>query len=255
MGIVLGSTGGGGSILTVPILAYIFKLSATHATAYSLFVVGVGSSIGAIGYFKKGQVDFKTGLMFSIPAFIGVYTVRRHLIPMLPEYVFNNETFSLSKDQLILGAFALVMLAASIPMIRERRIPTSKAKALSPLMKRALITFEGVVIGAITGFVGAGGGFVIVPALVLLANLPMKTAVGTSLFIISINSLIGFSGDLQTLDFINWAFLLKFTAFSIVGILIGSRLASRIPANTLKKGFGYFVLIMGFIILYLEVRK
>ena len=243
MGATLGLIGGGGSILTMPILTYIFKISTIEATAYSLFIVGVSSILGAGNYIKKGLVNFKIGFIFSVPAFIGVYSVRRFLMPSLPETIFN-----IPRDNFILIVFAVVMLLASYPMFKKEE--TKKGKEYKGDSKYILIVLEGLLVGSITGFVGAGGGFLIIPALNMLTGLKMKEAIGTSLFIISIKSLIGFVGDIQVLEGIKWGFLVNFTILSLIGILIGLKLSERISDDKLKKNFGIFIIILGSFIIF-----
>ena len=250
IGIVLGLIGGGGSILTVPILVYLLFINPVTATAYSLFVVGVSSLVGAIRNIQKGLVDFKTAIVFAIPAFIAVYATRRFLVPAIPDKLFSIGDFLVTKNIGIMIFFAIIMLVASISMIKER-----KAKAVADavvVFNYPLIVTEGLIVGVITGIVGAGGGFLIIPALVLLAKLPMKKAVATSLLIIAIKSLIGFIGDIENLD-IDWSFLLIFTGISVLGIFLGIYLSNFIEGKKLKKGFGWFVLIMGVYIIYKEL--
>lgn len=250
IGVVLGLIGGGGSILTVPILVYFLSVNPVTATAYSLFVVGTSSLIGAIRNIQKGLVDFKTAFVFAVPAFIAVYIARKYLVPAIPEEVFTVGDFVVTKDIAIMLFFALVMLVASISMIRDKREDNDENTEVS--YNYPLIVLEGLLVGLITGIVGAGGGFLIIPALVLLAKLPMKKAVATSLLIIAIKSLIGFIGDVENLE-IDWPFLLSFTALSVVGIFIGIYLSNFIEGKKLKKGFGWFVLIMGIYIIYKEL--
>ena len=250
IGIVLGLIGGGGSILTVPILVYLLFVNPVTATAYSLFVVGVSSLVGAIRNIQKGLVDFRTAIVFAIPAFIAVYTTRKYLVPAIPEELFRVGDFLVTKNIGIMIFFAIVMLVASVSMIKNK-----KSKAVSDsvvVFNYPLIVTEGIIVGVITGIVGAGGGFLIIPALVLLAKLPMKKAVATSLLIIAIKSLIGFIGDVENLD-IDWTFLLTFTSISVVGIFLGIYLSNFIEGKKLKKGFGWFVLIMGIYIIYKEL--
>ncbi|GAB4162040.1 MAG: sulfite exporter TauE/SafE family protein [Winogradskyella sp.] len=250
IGIVLGLIGGGGSILTVPILVYLLFVNPVTATAYSLFVVGVSSLVGAIRNIQKGLVDFKTAIVFAIPAFIAVYTTRKYLVPAIPEDLFSIGDFMITKNIGIMLFFAIVMLVASVSMIRNKRDDKEETSEVS--YNYPLIIIEGVLVGVITGIVGAGGGFLIIPALVLLAKLPMKKAVATSLLIIAIKSLIGFIGDVENL-YIDWSFLLIFTSISVVGIFLGIYLSNFIEGKKLKKGFGWFVLIMGIYIIYKEL--
>ncbi|MDG3581217.1 sulfite exporter TauE/SafE family protein [Galbibacter pacificus] len=245
IGLVLGLIGGGGAILTVPLLVYALALNPVTATAYSLFVVGATSLIGALKNMAKGMVDFKTAIPFAIPAFVTIYLTRAYLVPALPKELFKIGGFAVTKDLAIMLFFAMVMLSASLTMIGERSLGPKTYNA--PL----LIT-QGLIVGLVTGIIGAGGGFLIIPALVLLAKLPMKKAVATSLFIIGINSLTGFFGDVQNLD-IDWPFLLTFTGISIMGITMGIWINNFIEGKKLKKTFGWFVLIMGVYILYKEL--
>jgi uncharacterized membrane protein YfcA len=250
VGLVLGLIGGGGSILTVPILVYALALNPVIATAYSLFVVGTTSLVGALKNMTKGMVDFKTAIIFAIPAFIAVYLTRAYVIPAIPEQLFEVRGFTVTKNLAIMLFFAVIMVLASVAMIRNK----SKEMAENTVItyNYPLIILEGLAVGAITGIVGAGGGFLIIPALVLLAKLPMKKAVATSLFIIAIKSLIGFLGDVKNLE-IDWQFLLTFTAFSVIGIFIGTWLNKFIDGKKLKKAFGWFVLLMGIYIIYKEL--
>lgn len=251
IGIVLGLIGGGGSILTVPILVYLLSINPVVATAYSLFVVGVSSLLGALQNIRKGLVDFKTAIVFAIPAFITVYLTRRFVVPAIPEYLFDVGSFTVTRDIGIMVFFAIIMMLASYSMIRgkDKNLDQEKAEIK---FKYPMIILEGLVVGIITGLVGAGGGFLIIPALVILAKLPMKKAVATSLLIIAIKSLIGFIGDVEIMK-IDWVFLLSFTAFSLLGILLGVWLIKFVNESKLKKAFGWFVFLMGIYILFKEI--
>jgi len=252
VGLVLGLIGGGGSILTVPIMVYLIGLNPITATAYSLFVVGITSVIGAYKNFKKGLVDIKTAVIFAIPAFIAVYLTRRYLVPMIPDVVFTVNNFKVTNSIFIMVFFAIIMLLASFSMIRTKQNRDIENDNGEIQYNYPLIGIEGLVVGILTGIVGAGGGFLIIPALVLLAKLPMKKAVGTSLLIVAVKSLIGFLGDVPNIE-VNWEFLLIFTSISIVGIVIGVYASKFISGKKLKKGFGYFTLIMAIYIIYKEL--
>ncbi|MFT5618746.1 MAG: putative membrane protein YfcA [Arenicella sp.] len=253
IGLSLGLMGGGGSILTVPVMVYIFGFNPILATAYSLFVVGVSSFIGMLGKLKQKLVSFRIAIIFAIPAFVSVFFTRRYLLPMLPETLLDLGGFEISKSVGIMLLFAIVMLVASFSMIRGRKqLSEMESKGGNPT-KTGQIMLQGLGVGLLTGIVGAGGGFLIIPALVLLAKLPMKTAVGTSLLIISANSLVGFVGDLQSGSEIDWKFLLIFTSIAILGILVGNYFSTKIEGAKLKKGFGWFVLIMAIVILGKEL--
>lgn len=250
VGLVLGLIGGGGSILTVPILVYFIGLNPVTATAYSLFVVGTTSLFGAYQNFKNKMVDVRTAIVFAIPAFIAVYLTRRYLVPAIPDLLFTVSDFDVTKNIFIMIFFAIIMLLASISMIKTRKKATSEEQEIT--FNIPLIIIEGIVVGVLTGIVGAGGGFLIIPALVLLAKLPMKLAVGTSLIIIAAKSLIGFLGDVQNLA-IDWTFLLIFTTISVIGIFIGVYTTKFISGEKLKKGFGWFTLLMALYIIYKEL--
>lgn len=250
IGLVLGLIGGGGSILTVPVLVYLLMEDPVTATAYSLFVVGTASLVGAIRNMQKGLVDLRTAIVFAIPAFIAVYATRKYAVPAIPDSLFTIADFEVTKDIGIMLFFALIMLLASYSMIKDKK-KELEGEEVEIKYNYPLIIIEGVVVGFLTGIVGAGGGFLIIPALVLLAKLPMKKAVATSLLIIAVKSLIGFLGDVQNIE-IEWSFLGIFTALSVAGIFIGIWLNKFINGAKLKKGFGWFVLIMGLYIVYKE---
>jgi hypothetical protein len=254
MGLSLGMIGGGGSILTVPILVYLFSVNPVLATAYSLFIVGLTALVGGVSFLRKGEVDLKTGFIFAVPSFIGVYLTRAYVIPNLPDPVFSIGTTAISKPLLIMLFFAVLMVFASISMIRTKK-PGSKPKEFSTLQRTLLISAEGLVVGTVTGFVGAGGGFLIIPALVVLVGMPMKIAVGTSLFIIAAKSLIGFIGDIQHQASIDWTLLFSIAGIAIIGLFVGMKLTKKVSESALKKGFGYFVLVMGAFILIDQVKK
>ena len=247
IGISLGLIGGGGSILTVPVLVYLFGISAELSTAYSLFIVGTTALVGGIRNATLGNVNYKTAVVFTIPAFIAVYVTRAFVVPKIPTEIVTVGDFVLTKDIAIMIFFALVMLAASVSMIRDKRDDEVEEfdVEVEPQFNVPAIIAEGAVVGVLTGIVGAGGGFLIIPALVLFAKIPMKKAVGTSLLIIAAKSLIGFIGDVQRPDLeIDWTLLLSVTAIAVVGIFIGIYLAKFIDGKKLKKGFGWFVLLM-----------
>ena len=250
IGIVLGLTGGGGSILTFPILVYVLSVNPITSTSYSLFVVGSTALVGTIRNAQKGMIEYKTAFVFAIPAFIAVFLSRKFIIPSIPNVLFNFNDFVFTKDLAIMIFFAILMFFASISMIKGRKeVKITKDIAFN----YPLIIIEGFVVGILTGLVGAGGGFLIIPALVLFANIPMKRAVATSLLIIAVKSLIGFLGDLGNID-INWSFLLSFTSISVLGIIAGIWLNNFIDGKKLKKLFGYFVLLMSIFIIIKELK-
>lgn len=250
MGLTLGLIGGGGSILTVPILVYLFSVDAVLATAYSLFIVGLTSFVGSFSHISQGNVHWRTAFVFGIPSIISVYLTRYYLVPRIPNQIFQVGDFIMTKPLSILLIFALLMIFTSYSMIKKtaNEVDFSEIKYNYPL-----ILLEGLAVGIITGLVGAGGGFLIIPALVLFAKLPMKQAVGTSLIIIAFKSLIGFTGDLKGNSHIDWQFLGYFSIVAIIGILVGSLLSKKVNDNKLKPAFGYFVLIMGIYIITKEL--
>lgn len=250
IGISLGLIGGGGSILTVPVLVYLFHVDAVLATAYSLFIVGTTSVIGSVSYFMKGLVNLKTAVIFGIPSIAAVYLTRHYLVPAIPDVLFTAGDFEVTKSMSLMLLFALLMIVASYSMIKKGK-PDADDAAAEQKFNYPLILLEGSVVGMLTGLVGAGGGFLIIPALVLLSKLPMKEAVGTSLVIIAVKSLIGFFGE-SGRSLMDWKFLIVVTVFAIIGIFIGFALSKKIDGEKLKPAFGWFVLVMGVYIIFKE---
>lgn len=250
IGVSLGLIGGGGSILTVPVLVYLFGVNPVLATAYSLFIVGATSLVGAFPKYRNGEVNLKTAVIFGIPSIVAVFATRAFLVPAIPKEVFRVGGFMVTKPLLMMILFAVLMVFASVSMIRNKKSPAPENE--EQRFNYPLILLEGAVVGILTGLVGAGGGFLIIPALVLFSKLPMKQAVGTSLLIIAAKSLIGFTGDLgkQVMD---WPLLLSVTGLAITGIFIGIALSKKVSAEGLKKGFGWFVLVMGIYIIVKEL--
>ncbi len=253
VGLILGLIGSGGSILSVPILVYLFGTNPVTATAYSLFIVGTTSLIGSIKNLRNKLINYSTTLLFSFSAVITVYLTRKYLIHLIPETIIDSDLIFLSKNQLIMLLFSLLMLVAGFLMIKRTPktiVGLKRTKTIAP--NKLLIFVEGSLIGFLTGLVGAGGGFMIIPILVILSDLRMKAAIATSLAIISLKSLIGFIGDVQNLR-IDWVFLLLFTLISVIGIFIGQLFSQKVPENKLKMVFGLFVIIIGTSILFIEL--
>tara|TARA_B100000886_G_scaffold62912_1_gene39099 strand:+ start:3945 stop:4751 length:807 start_codon:yes stop_codon:yes gene_type:complete len=253
VGLVLGMIGSGGSILSMPILVYLFKLNAVTASAYSLFIVGVTALTGSFQNFKKKLINYRTTILFSISAVLSVYITRKYLIGLIPEVILSSNFIIIKKDQLIMIVFGILMLVAGYLMIKRTPktiIKFKKTKTIAP--NKLLIFLEGSIVGFLTGLIGAGGGFIIIPILVILSDLKMKNAVATSLLIVSTKSLIGFIGDIQNL-IIDWNFLLIFTTISVFGIIIGQIISKKMKGNHLKEIFGSLVLIIGLLVLLIEV--
>lgn len=248
IGLVLGITGGGGSILTVPILVYILNLNPVIATAYSLFIVGTTAAFGTIKNYRSGFVVPKTAFQFAIPSVLGVYLTRKYIVHNLPDVIFYLGSVQLTKTTFLMTLFAVMMFMAAYSMLKPKKAPPLEEKSKS----RYRIIVELFFVGVLIGLIGAGGGFLIIPALVQLAKLPMKKSIGTSLLIITINSLIGFIGDIANIA-IDWPFLLVFTAISVSGIFIGLKIQHLINDKHLGKIFGTFILVVAILILYEEI--
>lgn len=249
IGVSLGLIGGGGSILTVPVMVYLFGIDALLATTYSLFVVGSTSIIGSLAYFRKDLVSFRTVLFFGLPSIASVLFTRAVIVSAIPLHIATIGSFELTKSILLLLLFSVLMIAASFSMIKKQKDSTEPAESSGSSVLSVLL--QGIGVGVVTGLVGAGGGFLIIPALVNMLKLPMKKAVGTSLVIIAINSLTGFFLTANSLP-MDWAFLVSVAGMAILGIVIGSYLANKIDGKKLKPAFGWFVLIMGVYILIKE---
>lgn len=251
IGVSLGLIGGGGSILTVPVLVYLFGTDPVLATAYSLFIVGATSAVGSVSFFKKGLVDIKKALLFGLPSVAAVFVTRSFLVPAIPDELFRIGTVTITKGALLMTLFAILMLLASYSMIRKKKAPVAVAAGVREFSVAGLM-LKGIAIGVVTAFIGAGGGFLIIPVLVNLLHLDMKKAVGTSLFIIAINSLLGFVFSLSHIQ-VQWPLVLTVAGIAIAGILLGSWLSTKIDGKKLKPAFGWFVLAMGVYILLRQI--
>ncbi len=253
IGISLGMIGSGGSILTVPVLVYLMNINPLLATTSSLFIVGTTSLVGGLRAYSKKLVDFRAVTEFGIPSIFSIFITRHYLLPALPEQMFNIGKEVVTRDIFLMVIFAILMMLASYSMIRNKNNEAVKPVTEKDRHNKALpLILLGLGVGVVTGLLGAGGGFLIIPALVLFLRLPMKMAVGTSLLIIAINSLFGFLFSLKQFEY-NWTVLLVFTLLAIAGLFIGGKLADKIPNASLKKGFGWFILIMGFYIIVKEL--
>lgn len=254
IGLILGLIGGGGSILGVPILVYVMGYSADEATSYSLFIVGTTSLIGAITYLKKGNISVEAILQFAIASLVTVFCVRKFIMPNIPVEI-SFAGFELSKHMLIMVLFSILILSSSISMIKKKKYNRVNEVKWDEFAKSPLglpfVILLGITVGFITGFVGAGGGFIIVPVLIFFLRLNFKKAIGTSLCIIALNSLIGFTGNIghQKID---WVMLMIISAICIVGILLGSLLSTKVSSQKLKPAFGWFTLVVGIFVLIKE---
>ncbi len=249
-GLILGLLGGGGALLSIPVLVYFFHLEASVATGYSLFLIGIAASSGALQNIRKKMVDYNAALYYGIPSVVTVYIFRRFIIHELPDTIFILGSFSLSKNNLILFLLTLVMFGVAYKMIGSNGEDIKDGKRS---VNHVMLMVYAVIIGCFLGLVGAGGGFLMTPALIYFANLNMKKAIGTSLLLVAINSFIGFLGDLHSDMQMDWKFLLFFSVFSISGVAAGNYLAHFANNQKLKKGFGWFVLFTGVLILVKEL--
>lgn len=251
MGILLGLIGGGGSVLTLPVFVFLLHIPPTKATTYSLFVVGLSALTGVIDYIRNNLISWKTILVFGLPSLSATYFARTFIVPSIPA-TLNFAGITFSKDFFILFLFAVLMIAAAGSMIRPPKVIRKDDYPEAQRYRYVLILLGGLAIGTLVGVLGAGGGFLIIPALVILANLPMKKAVGTSLGLIFINCTIGFTGDILHCNHPDWKLLLTFSAFAVTGIGIGLWLSRRIPGTQLKRVFGWVILVLGIAIVLKE---
>ena len=250
IGVTLGLIGGGGSILTVPILVYLFGMKPEMATSYSLFIVGITALFGTYRHYVIGNLNVKIALTFAIPSVLSLLLVRKFLLPIVPDILFFINDYVITKQNLIMIIFSFLMISASFSMIKS-----SKSESKFEKINYKNLFLIGILVGFVTGFLGAGGGFLIIPALIYFAGLHMKQAVGTSLFIIFINSMIGFLGDVIHGYSFNYVLLLSITSIALVGMFIGTQLSKRIEGGKLKPAFGWFVLVMGIYIILKELFK
>ena len=252
MGLVLGSIGAGGSILILPILVYFIGISPTLSTSYSLIIVGFTALVGSLNYIKNKQINFSVALIFAVPSLITVYMTRRYFLPILPDNI-NLFNILITKDLFIMTLFSLLMIASALLMINSRVNKASSEINKRKLFKNIIIIFEGIAVGFFTGIIGAGGGFLIIPALVVFSGLDMKTAVGSSLFIIFLKSFFGFVGDYQSGVIIDIDILLGILCFTIVGMVLGLSISKNIKSNIVKQCFGWFTLFVAAFIIIKEI--
>ena len=239
IGVSLGLLGGGGSILAVPLLAYVAGMEPREAVAGSLFVVAVTSAVSLISHARRGNVRWRIGALFGAASMFGAFA--------------GGLIGGRIPGTVLMIAFALMMLVTAAAMLRRRKaVPASSTGGKKPSLSRRRILADGLIVGLVTGMVGAGGGFLVVPALALLAGLPMSAAVGTSLLVITMKSVAGLGGYLTVIS-LDWQLILLVTGAAVAGALLGSQLTDRIPEDGLRKAFGIFVLIMGGLVLTLEL--
>jgi uncharacterized membrane protein YfcA len=249
IGVSLGLIGAGGSILTLPVLVYLFRMPPGIATSYSLFVVGATSLVGAVTNYMKGFVHLRTAFIFAFFSIASTVFTRTILLSAIPDQLFSIGDLVITKDLLIVSAFAILMILASVFMLRPAR--QAITAGTMPEKKIYAISAYGLLVGLVTGFLGAGGGFLLIPALVFFFRMSIRQAIGTSLLIIALNSLSGFVGDTM-MQVIDWQLLLIVTSLAITGLIIGHLISMNIRGEKLRKAFGWFVLVMGIYILLKE---
>lgn len=248
IGISLGLTGSGGAVLTLPVLVYIFRVPPVSAVTYSLFVVGASSLTGVIPKYKQGLLDIRTALIFGAPSIAAVIVSRKFVLPAIPETLFTHKGLTITRNILLMFLFGSLMIFAAASLLRKNRLQR-QPRSSSPL---PAMLIQGVITGTVTGLLGAGGGFLIIPALVLLRRLAVHQAAGTSLLIIAANSLIGFAAALPG-QAVDWTFLGIISIPAIAGIFIGNYLGGKIDGAKLKTGFGVFILCIGTYVIIREV--
>lgn len=252
IGISLGLIGAGGSILMVPVLVFLFHMPPVLATSYSLFVVGVTSFFAATGKFRKGDVLIGSALAFGLTSMIVVVAIRHFIIPIIPKSFGHLGNAPVSYDLLCIVFFACLMILAAIVMINK--VEKEQVEIVPGFAGLLRSIPYALLVGTVTGFLGAGGGFMLIPVMTLLLGMDIKKAVGTSLAVVALNSLSGFANDLNQVD-INWKFLLIISAIALIGSVAGASLADRINSKKLKACFGWFVLILGILIITGEGYK
>jgi uncharacterized membrane protein YfcA len=254
VGITIGLMGSGGSILTLPILVYLFHVNPVLATAYSLFIVGVAAWVGTLSQTIKKNIDYRTALLFAIPSLLMAFLIRRYVLPQIPDLISIGQV-SFKKSSMLMICFGIVMTAVAYSMIRPRKSTYQNEITFSGNKKPGLIFLIGLGVGLLTGFIGVGGGFLIIPALVLLMHMPIRKAIGSSLLIISTNATIGFLADLNARVSFDWHFLIIYTIIVLAGLFIGILLSQKTSSDKLKTGFGWFVLFMGVFVVITELVK
>lgn len=249
VGLVMGLIGAGGSILSSGLMIYIFGLNPMISASYTLLNVGIISLVGSIQYYRKDLVQIRTGLLFAAPAIVTVLYMRAYVVPSIPHIIFESGSMAFSKDLFVKLVFAILMIIIAWNMITKKTVETQKANNLNAWM----VTLIGIIVGLLTGIVGVGGGFMIVPALLFFTGLNVKTAVGTSLFIITLNTGVGFFGDFAAGVVYNWAFLIKFISLTVLGMLISGLVVHKVQTEKIKKLFAIVMLFLGTWIIFKEL--
>lgn len=244
----MGLTGAGGSILSVPVFTYLAKIDVVTATAYSLFVVGLTAFAGTLTHLKRKTLRIKEGLYYGIPSVISIILTREYFVQHLPEIFVKFNGYEITKQNFLMGLFSIFMIAAGLSMIKEKKIAVEEN---NPEINLLSLSLQGLLLGVVMGLLGAGGGFLIVPALVQIAKMPIKSAIATSMMIISVNAFSGFFGSIQFVE-INWGFLISFGALMVAGVIAGSIFSTKINAKILKPAFGYFIILISILIIYKE---
>ncbi|RAJ02446.1 hypothetical protein LX64_03461 [Chitinophaga skermanii] len=248
IGISLGMIGGGGAILTMPVLVYLLGIPPMLATTYSLFIVGVSSAVGAVLHKPQLRTNGRVIMLFGGVSMFVVFLVRKFLVPHIPTILFSNEHITISSAHVTMLLFAALMCVAGIAMLRDR----AEKPAHTTKHSNSLLIIYGIATGLITGLLGAGGGFILMPALVLIIGMPIQQALGTSLFLIALNTLTGFVIDITHID-LHWTFLFFLTAIAFAGMLAGWKWGKRVPAAQLKMLFGFFLVAVAAFIFLIEM--
>ena len=254
VGLLVALVGAGGSILTVPILVYLLGVAPVAATGYSLLIIGITSFASTFGYVFRKLINYKIVLSFGIPSIIAVYSTRKYLLPIIPDEIFEYHNFLITKDTGLMFLLGILIMTSAFSMISVKKSYKPEiAKPTVPTFQYSrMILIEGLIIGILTGLVGTGGGFMIIPALVILCKLPMKEAVGSALMIAACKSSIGFLGEIGNNPNIDYQMIGIFTALAMIGIVIGSFISNKVSGYRLRSSFGYFLLIIAFFILIRE---
>lgn len=247
MGLILGMMGAGGSILTIPIFVYLFNMEPFIAATHSLFVVAVTALFGSFSYIRKKEISVVKGITFIIPSFLGVVFAKKFILNIIPMTIYRSSHIQITKNFIIMTVFSILMMAASWTILKNK---IYEAHFNNKKSHRLVMALLGFVVGVVIGFVGIGGGFIMIPVFVILMGLKMREAIGTSLVIISINALFGFLLSLNEFSvLINWQFLSIASLIAILGALMGSRYSHLINEKKLKFFFGWAILYLSLFII------